>query len=320
MVVTPDGPDHLRFDRWMERCLYHPSHGFYTSGAGAAGRRGDFITSPEVGPLFGAVLARYVDLCWHELGCPDPFVVVDAGTGPGTLTRAMELAAPQCSQVWTLSGVDLASGATTDSVDVEGAVVIANELLDNLPFRVVKRRAHGWDEVFVVNGSETLVPIDDAVGAELDDGPLGGIDDGRRAPLLVEAGRWVRQILDRGAARLLVVDYGAPTTAELADRGGWLRTYRQHERGTDPYIEPGQWDITTDVGFDQLPPPTTLVTQAAALRQWGIADLVEEGRAHWERHAASPDLEALRMRSRVAESAALLDPTGLGSWLVASWH
>ena len=53
-------------------------------GGGSAGRRGDFLTSPEVGPLFGAVLARYLDAVWERLDRPDPFTVVDAGAGPGT--------------------------------------------------------------------------------------------------------------------------------------------------------------------------------------------------------------------------------------------
>ena len=60
--------------------------------AGPAGRRGDFLTSPEVGPLFGAVLARALDAWWDELGRPDPFMVVEAGAGPGTLARSVLLA------------------------------------------------------------------------------------------------------------------------------------------------------------------------------------------------------------------------------------
>ena len=59
----------------MEACLYGQG-GFYSSGVGIAGRRGDFITSPEVGPLFGAVLARRLDDAWVSLGNPDPFLLV----------------------------------------------------------------------------------------------------------------------------------------------------------------------------------------------------------------------------------------------------
>ena len=60
-----------------------------TRAAAAAGRRGDFLTAPEVGPLYGAVLARAIDAWWIELGRPDPFVVVEAGAGPGTLARSV---------------------------------------------------------------------------------------------------------------------------------------------------------------------------------------------------------------------------------------
>ena len=48
-----------RFDDYVDRCLYDPDHGFYASGRGSAGgHRGDFVTSPEVGPLFADVLSR----------------------------------------------------------------------------------------------------------------------------------------------------------------------------------------------------------------------------------------------------------------------
>ena len=58
----------ISFDQYMGLALYGEG-GFYQDG-GKAGRRGDFITSPEVGPLFAAVIARYLDDCWNELGCP----------------------------------------------------------------------------------------------------------------------------------------------------------------------------------------------------------------------------------------------------------
>jgi len=56
--IRSSGP--LPFEQWVEACLYDEAGGFYASG-GAAGRRGDFLTSPEVGPLFGAVVARWLD-------------------------------------------------------------------------------------------------------------------------------------------------------------------------------------------------------------------------------------------------------------------
>ena len=86
----------LPFDEVMELALYHPEVGFYSAGGGA-GRSGDFLTSPEVGPLFGAVLGRALDHWWRELGEPDPFVVVEAGAGAGTLASHVLDADPVCT-------------------------------------------------------------------------------------------------------------------------------------------------------------------------------------------------------------------------------
>lgn len=86
----------IPFDDYLELALYAPDAGFYASG-GAAGRSGDFLTSPEIGPLFGAVLARALDDWWDELGASDPFVVVEAAAGVGTLAKAVLAAAPRCA-------------------------------------------------------------------------------------------------------------------------------------------------------------------------------------------------------------------------------
>jgi SAM-dependent MidA family methyltransferase len=88
------------FDEVMRIALYDPEHGFYTTG-GAAGRRGDFVTSVEVGPLFGAVVARALDAWWRELDRPDPFVVIEAAAGVGTLARSILQAGPDCAPVLT---------------------------------------------------------------------------------------------------------------------------------------------------------------------------------------------------------------------------
>src|SRR5688500_15098220 len=91
--IEREGP--IRFDAYMELALYEPQSGFFASGAGA-GRRSDFITSPEVGPLFGAVMARAVDAEWERLRRPDPFVVVEGGAGRGALAKAVLDASPAC--------------------------------------------------------------------------------------------------------------------------------------------------------------------------------------------------------------------------------
>lgn len=322
-----------RFDAYVERCLYHPTEGFYARGRGA-GRRRDFITSPEVGPLYATVLGRAVDTWWDALGRPDEFTVYDAGSGPGTLAAGLARHRGPAAAALRVVAVDPAPAGpaprgvvrTAELPDELGvAVVIANELLDNLPFRVVRRETDGWAELHVATVDGRPEPVWTpgapgtphplaAFGVPPDDLPLR-----RPVPLLAAARAWVADTIERGAAVVLVVDYGAATTAELGERGGWLRTYRDHQRGDDPFVAPGSCDVTTDLAVDQLPPPTGSATQAEALRRWGIDGLVAEGRRVWAERAARPDLEAMLMRSRVTEAGALLDPAGLGGWLVVEW-
>ena len=102
----------------------------------------------------------------------------------------------------------------------------------------------------------------------------------------------------------------------------WLRTFHRHQVGTDPLTEPGSQDITADVSIGQLGQvklPVTNLSQAEWLRLHGIDALVEEGRAYWAANASTADLNAVRFRSRISESEALLDPAGLGAFRVIEW-
>lgn len=324
----------IPFSEFQQFALYGPD-GFYMrpDGGRAGRRRGDFITSAEVGPLFGLVLARYLDDVWRAMGEPSPFVVVDAGAGPGTLARAVAAAAPACSGVMRYVGVeispaqreghppDIDSRAELPDGPFDG-VILANELLDNLPFRLCVFD-DGWRESFVADrgdGSfaEVLSTRLDPVPAVLPVAP----PHGARAPLADGAVSWLADARSRlSSGHVTVVDYTAPTTSSMALRPWreWLRTYRGHERGGHYLAEPGAQDVTIEVPLDQFPEPDTLRTQAQFLQRWGIDDLVTEGERHWAAHAAAPDLDAIRMRSRAVEARALLDPSGLGGFSVAEW-
>jgi SAM-dependent MidA family methyltransferase len=331
----------IGFDRFMQLALYG-EFGFYTrDDGGAAGRRGDFITSPEVGPLFGLVLARMLDAEWVRLGRPATFSVIEIGAGPGTLARAILSAAPECSRTLEYTAVevsarqrerhpeDVRSAAALDDVIGGGpltGVVIANEVLDNVPFRLAVHDG-GWREALVVGGDEgggerfaevlsaPLAPVPPVLPAVA--------SHGARAPLQQRAGELVaamRAVLDAGS--VLVLDYCRPTTAELVALPWrkWLRTYRGHQRSGHYLADPGLHDITTDVALDQLPPADAVRRQAQFLGRWGVDALVEEGRRYWEAHATQADLAALRMRSRVAEAEALVDPAGLGGFTVLEYR
>lgn len=359
----------LPFSEVMDLALYDPVHGFYAAG-GQAGRRGDFLTSPEVGPLFGAVLARFLDERWHELGEPDPFLVVEAGAGTGTLARTIRAAQPACLGALTYllveqsaalrerhgehleivppafalpagldgdddgvraergSGPRFASLGELPAISFAG-VVIANELLDNLPFDLLVHHGDEWQEVRVGcddDGSpvEFVVPAADAM-VQRARRLVPQASEGARLPIQHGACAWIARVLERlTGGVLIVIDYAADSPV-LADRPSdeWLRTYRAHGRGGHPLEALGHQDITVEVAGDQLAlvqRPTAVAAQTDFLRRHGIDELVEEGRRIWHERAAIGDLEAIKARSRVREADALLDEAGLGAFCVFEWR
>src|SRR5215211_2748963 len=212
--IRREGP--IPFDRFVDAALYDEDGGFYARGGGAGRAGRDFVTSPEVGVLFGALVARYLDRAWTELSRPDPLVVVDAGAGRGRLASDVLRAEPECStalryvlversatlrtaqrDLLTLEPADRAFGpAVRDEPDeaprpvedvgpiatslpelpaleLAAGVVLANELLDNLPFRVVELSSGGWTDVRIglADGGfvEVAVPAPPDIAAAADD-------------------------------------------------------------------------------------------------------------------------------------------------------
>jgi SAM-dependent MidA family methyltransferase len=96
-LIRREGP--VPFDTFVEAALYGPG-GFFASGRGAGrgveATGGDFITSPEVGPIFGAAVAVALDRWWDALEQPDPYLVVEAGAGRGRLASDVIRAQPAC--------------------------------------------------------------------------------------------------------------------------------------------------------------------------------------------------------------------------------
>ncbi len=341
----------------MEAALYGEG-GFFAEGGGAGRAGRDFITSPEVGSLFGACVARALDGWWRELGSPDPFLVVEAGAGNGRLARDIRRAEPECLRALryvlversavlraeqrtrlalepadealgpfvrttgndapipeTNAGPVFASLDDLPALDAVEAVVIANELLDNLVFGIAEFDGARWNEVRVgIDGdvfNEVLVPA-------ADETPEIEVPAGTRAPVPRGIRAWFEScdlVLRRGY--VVVIDY-MTTATELPNRK-WLRTYRGHDRGFDPLVDPGEFDITGDVVVEQLlacapgSAVRTHTSQGEWLRDLGIDALVEEGAQAWSSGAHRGDLEALAGRSRITEAGALTDPAGLGA-------
>jgi SAM-dependent MidA family methyltransferase len=328
----------MRFDAVVELALYHPEFGFY-SGAGGSSHRRDFLTSAGVGSLFGAVLARALDTWWRDLGAPEPFHVIEAGAGDGSLVAAILRAAPECVPALRYTAVERSAAlrqrhpAEVTSVaempvGAYDGIVLANELLDNLPFRLLeytnRRTSSSWAEVRVGEDLEEVLVAAYRGEEAKADRYAPGAPPGARIPLQQQAADWLGAALATlRQGRVVVIDY-CDTTPNLATRPWteWVRTYRANGPGAPPLQDLGRQDITCEVAIDQLTAvaiPAVNRTQAEFLRAHGIEELTDQAREEWQRRAHVGDLEALKHKSRLTEAAALTDPSGLGAFRVLEW-
>jgi SAM-dependent MidA family methyltransferase len=203
--------------------------------------------------------------------------------------------------------------------------VLANELLDNLPFKLFVFDG-AWKEAFVALGDggkfvEVLRAVENVPEVLPKNAPLGS-----RAPIQTAAARWLLDVSkNMSNGKVLIFDYCSESSSEIAVTPWreWLRTYKEHERGVHYLLEPGSQDITTQVMVDQLVeavPGLSVTQQSEWLRRWGIDELVLEGNRYWEQHKSAPDIAAIKMRSRHSESLALLNGTGFGKFFSMEWH
>lgn len=324
----------MPFEQFVERALYDSDHGFYATVGQAGGRRGDFVTSVEVGPLFAALIADRLDRAWLDAGRPSEFFVSEVGAGVGTLFRGVLRAAPACLDSLTYTLVERSAhlqaqheSLPTDSwrssptiPTTRQHVVMANELLDNLAFGIAERVDGGWAPVHVGSRNGELLldarPKDQELDYLTDLAP--DATAGQRVPITAAANEWVVQA-KANADLVVVFDYAA-STAELAARSpGWLRTYAAHTKGSDPLVAIGTRDITCDVAIDQLPWPDVITNQADWLGAQGLEERVEAARALWSERGHIGDLAAIAARSAIGEAQALTDPDGLGAFIVLEW-
>lgn len=265
----------------MENALYHPEWGYYTrTDRLRVGRSGDFFTSVSVGPLFGRLLARRLHAFWEALDCPPEFHLLEPGPEGGQLALdildAARTAHPRFHQAIRYHACEPApakrallearfdaAGATharavASASEIRGrfGAVLANEVLDALPVRLVTFQDGDWVERHVTSGDNTLAWIDrpishpalaDAVAS------LGrAFPDGYTTEFCLHHDRFLAPLvatLDH--ALLTFIDYGfSRTDLYLPSRTeGTLRTYGHHQSGHDPLVCPGCHDITAHVDF-----------------------------------------------------------------------
>ena len=336
--IRSQGP--LTFRDFMDAALYHPQHGYYRSRREKMGREGDYLTSPEVSPIFGVMLGRQLREMWQAMGKPLRFDVVEAGAGTGRLCRdilrwarshapeyrgalsytIVEVSAAQAErQRETLAeeGCDVRwSGELPEGTE---GCLLSNELLDSFPVHRVTvldgallELFVGWDGArFVEELHPPSTPALESYFASL--GLLPG--EGCLAEVNLAALNWVREAgraLRSGF--LLTLDYGyeAPELYAPWRKDGTLLCFHRHNASGDPYARLGRQDITSHVDFTSLRRAGEesglrtlgLVSQGEFLTDLGI------GEAMAPPGEGDVDLEEYYARRRAVSE--LVDPAALG--------
>ncbi len=332
----------IPFRLFMTMALYHPLLGYYCSPREKMGRSGDYLTSPEVSPLFGVMVGRQLRQMWEAMGRPARFQIVETGAGTGALCRDIlrwaRRTAPELFEALeylivelspTLAGRqrDLAQGeglaeevrwAEALPDDIEGCL-LSNELLDAMPVHRVAVEGGrlletfvGWDGHCFVE--EMRIPSSPEIETYFERLKiLPG--EGCRAEVNLEALRWVREAasaLRRGF--VLTFDYGYEARELFAQwrRDGTLLCFYHHNPSNDPYSRLGRQDMTSHLDFTSL----RCAGEKAGLRTLGMVSQAEFLANLGISEALSPpgegetDLEDYFARRRAVIE--LLDPAGLG--------
>ena len=308
--IRESGP--ISFCRFVELSLFHPQHGYYSSGKARIGKKGDFYTAPSVHRSFGETISRFLaraSLLLEE----EKFVVVEFGASGGQLASdilsalrenhpdlysktdyVMSEINPAAVQVakeklqghgervrWTDSPFKIAE-------DGFCGVVIANEFLDSLPFHRLKSDRGEIREVFLSlrDGKiEEVLQDPETEGVyEFSKRYLRKCVQGEEAEACLLAGKWLAEVgaaLQKGF--VLCIDYGslAPELYSPRRRKGTFRCFYRHELSSDPYMRVGEQDITADVNFSELMrvgdtsglATVKYTTQGQFLVDWGILEI-----------------------------------------------
>ncbi|MDX1252392.1 MAG: SAM-dependent methyltransferase [Gammaproteobacteria bacterium] len=273
------GDGQITFARYMDLALYAPGLGYYSAGACKFGEAGDFVTAPELSPLFSRCVARQCRQVLAGLGAGD---ILEVGAGTGALAAEVlrELEAldclPGCYFILDLSAELRQRQRETleqraphlldrvrwlDRLPGSGftGVVLANELLDAMPVHLFRMEEEGPQELYVGAEDERFVwrngPLSDPrlgerVAAIIEE--QGPLSPGYTSEINLAAEGWVRGLaewLARGT--VLIIDYGFPRREyyhhERSD--GTLMCHHRHRAHPDPLILTGLQDITAHVDF-----------------------------------------------------------------------
>jgi SAM-dependent MidA family methyltransferase len=315
----------LPFDRFMELALYAPGLGYYVAGAAKLGAAGDFVTAPEVSPLFGRCLAQPCARVLAALGGGD---VLEFGAGSGALAAELlgALAARGLTPRRYLILEPSPELAERQRVTLRNrvpelfdrvhwldrlpaglrGVVIANEVLDALPVHRFCIGAGGTvEEVFVEVrndgfGMATAAPVSTGLADAVHRLQAVGLATapGYCSEINLRAGPWVRALADSLDAGLaLLIDYGYPRAEYyLPERSdGTLMCHHRHQAHSNPFVNVGLQDITAHVDF-------SAVAEAAA-----AAGLTLAGYTTQARFLVDCGIDRHMAEAAAGEPAAMLD-------------
>ncbi len=271
--IRAHGP--MRLDEYMQACLLHPEHGYYTTRE-PFGTAGDFTTAPEISQMFGEVLGAAIAQAWMDQGRPENAVLAEIGPGRGTLMAdalrvlrrvpgwraevvlvevSPRLRALQRQRLGAVRHVDTAADLPEAPL-----FLLANEFFDALPIRQFRRLPEGWAEVMVNAVPEGLafalgpvLPLPRAA-------PPGAVWEVCEAAPPIAAAVAGRIARHGGAA--IFLDYGG-----WDGQGDSLQAL-QGGRPADPLAAPGRADLTAHVDFAPI---------AAAARGVRVSRLTEQG-------------------------------------------
>ncbi|HUP96094.1 MAG TPA: SAM-dependent methyltransferase [Burkholderiales bacterium] len=266
----------ISFARYMELALYAPGLGYYSAGSVKLGDSGDFVTAPELTPLFAHTLARQM----RELIEGGLTEIVEVGAGSGALAADLLLALaaigrlPERYFILEVSA-DLRerqreriAQTAPDLVDrvqwldvLPGrmqSTLIANEVLDAIPTHVVRRHGDAIEELGVTLSAHDAPfqrSYKAATGELLAAATVLDLPDGYETELNLAARAFVKSFaakMERGA--LIFIDYGFPAAEYYHPQRsrGTLMCHYRHRAHDDPFVFVGLQDITAHVDFSAI--------------------------------------------------------------------
>jgi SAM-dependent MidA family methyltransferase len=285
----------IPFARYMELVLHEPGLGYYASGARKLGAGGDFVTAPELSPLFGRALARQI----AQLLQPGD-AILEFGAGSGALAETLLSEFQDINYKILEPSAELADrqrksiGSKAEWIDhlprhFRG-VMLANEVVDAMPVHALAWTRAGVLERGVCANEGQLAWCDRAAdGSVLSESKKIKLElppSGRyESELALFARAWMRSLgrfLERGA--ILVIDYGFPAREYFHPQRsmGTLACHYRHRVHGDPFYLPGLQDVTAHVDFSALARAAAdgalellgFANQAQFLVNCGITDLL----------------------------------------------